>query len=407
MCTTVFARARGAGSSSVARVTTLRTPTRDDFLLDPDLVFLNHGSYGAVPRPVFDAFVDLQRQMERNPVEWLGRRSDEMLAAARARLGGFVGAAADDLVFVPNPTTGINIVTHSLALAPGDEVVTTDHEYGAMDRTWRKRCAETGATYVRVPIPLPVGDVAEFVERVWAAVTPRTRILFLSHITSATALVFPVDELCRRARAAGILTIIDGAHVPAHLPLDVEALACDVYTGALHKWLCTPKGSSFLWVRRDVQPMLEPLVVSWGWESDAPGPSRFVDHHEWQGTRDLSAFLATSAAIDFVESHDWAAMQATARRLALDTRRRVDELTGLQPISPDEPWIGQMAAIRLPDHVDVVALQATLFERHRIEVPLHRWSGIPLLRVSFAGHSAPSDADALVGALSEELPLTR
>ena len=380
-------------------------PTRDDFLLDPDLVFLNHGSYGAVPRSVFDAFVQLQLQMERNPVEWLGRRADSLLAGARARLAAFVGTSPDDLVFVPNPTTGINIVSQSLQLEVGDEVVTTDHEYGAMDRTWRRRCGDTGASYVRVPIPLPVTTEADFVERVWAAVTPRTRVLFLSHITSATGLVFPVHELCRRARAAGILAIVDGAHVPAHLPLDISALDCDVYTGALHKWMCTPKGSSFLWVRPEVQPMLQPLVVSWGWESEAPGASQFLDHHEWQGTRDLSAFLSVDAALDFVETHDWARMQAEGHRLAVDTRRRVDELTGLAPISPDDGWIGQMAAIRLPERTNPVALQHVLFERHRVEVPVHHWAGIPLLRVSFAAHTTTVDADALLAALAAELPL--
>ena len=189
-------------------------PTRDDFLLDPDLVFLNHGSFGAVPAVVQQAYEGLQREMERNPVAWLQRRAPELLAEARARLGSFVGAAADDVVFFPNPTTAVNMVANNLHLQPGDEVLTTDHEYGAMYRTWRKRCAEAGASYVRVPIPVPVSTAADFVDRVWSAVTPRTKVLFLDHLTSATALVFPVAELCRRARAAGIVSIVDGAHVP-------------------------------------------------------------------------------------------------------------------------------------------------------------------------------------------------
>ncbi|MFM2077332.1 MAG: hypothetical protein RJA49_1222, partial [Actinomycetota bacterium] len=296
-------------------------PTRDDFLLDPSIVFLNHGSFGATPKPVFEEWQRLQRTMELNPVEWLGRRAEELLATARHRLGAFVGAAGDDLVFFPNPTTAINMVAKSLQLQRGDQVVTTDHEYGAMDRTWRKLCAEASAEYVRVPIPLPVSTAADFVERVWAAVTPRTKVVFLSHLTSATALIFPVQELCRRAREAGILAIVDGAHVPAHIPLDIEALGCDIYTGALHKWMCAPKGCSFLWAHPDVQPMLQPLVVSWGWESDHPSGSPFVDHHEWQGTRDLSPFLAVGAAIDFVEAHDWAAVQAEGHRLTMLTRR--------------------------------------------------------------------------------------
>ena len=299
----------------------MTVPTRDDFLLDPNLVFLNHGSFGATPKVVFEEYQRLQLQMERNPVEWLGRRADELMAGARARLGDLVGAAPDDIVFFPNPTTAINMVAHNLRLRPGQQVVTTDHEYGAMDRTWRKYCEQAGADYVRVPIPLPVTTAADFVDRVWAAVTSSTRVLFLSHLTSATGLVFPVEELCHRARSAGILAIVDGAHVPAHLPLDLRSIDCDVYTGALHKWLCAPKGCSFLYARPDVQSWLTPLIVSWGWESDHPSASQFVDHHEWQGTRDLSPFLAVGAAIDFVQSHDWSSVQADGHRRVLRARR--------------------------------------------------------------------------------------
>ncbi len=381
-------------------------PNRDDFLLDPDLVFLNHGSFGATPKVVFEEYQRLQLEMERNPVEWLGRRAESMMAAARRRVGAFVGAPADDLVFFPNPTTAVNMVVRSLDLRAGDRVVTTDHEYGAMDRTWRKRCAEVDAEYVRVAIPLPVSTEDDFVERVWAEVTPNTKVLFLSHITSATALVFPVHELCRRASARGIITIVDGAHVPAHIPLDIASLECDIYTGALHKWLCAPKGSSFLAARPHVQEWLQPLVVSWGWESDHPSSSRFVDHHEWQGTRDLSPFLAVGAAIDFVEAHDWAAVQREGHRLALRTRTLVNQLTGLDSVSPDsvEPgdhdWIGQMAVVRLPLDTDVESLKTALFDTFRIEVPVHRWSDQPLLRASFTAHNVERDSDALVAALA-------
>jgi len=379
-------------------------PTRDDFLLDPSVVFLNHGSFGAVPRAVQEEYEGLQRAMERNPVAWLQRSAPELLSAARARLGAFLGASADDVVFFPNPTTAINMVVRNLQLQPGDEIVTTDHEYGAMDRTWRKKCAETGARVVRVPIHTPVTTASDFVERVWSAVTPNTKVLFLSHLTSATALIFPVDELCRRARNAGILSIIDGAHVPGHIPLDLSTLQCDLYTGAMHKWVHAPRGCSFLYARREVQPWLDPLVVSWGWESDHPSSSQFVDYHEWQGTRDLSPFLAVGAAIDFCAEHDWPAVQAEGHRLALLTRRRVNELTGLESISPDShEWIGQMASIRLPDHVDVVATEAALHERYRIEAPVRRWNDQPFVRVSYTAHNTEADCDALLHALSDLL----
>ncbi len=379
-------------------------PTRSDFLLDPDLVFLNHGSFGAVPRVVQEAYEGLQREMERNPVAWLQRRAPELMADARERLGAFLNVDADDVVFFPNPTTAVNMVAHSLQLRPGDEVLTTDHEYGAMHRTFRKLCAEVGATYVRAEIPLPVTTTADFVERVWAGVTPRTKVLFLDHLTSATALIFPVVELCRRARAAGIVTIVDGAHVPGHIPLDLAQIGCDIYTGALHKWVCAPKGCSFLYARKEAQEWLEPLVTSWGWESDHPTNSRFIDHHEWQGTRDLSPFLATAAALDFCAAHDWPAVQAEGHRLTLLTRTRVNDLTGLETISPDsQEWIGQLASIRLPDHVDTLSLKGRLFDEFRVEAPLPEWNGQKFIRVSFAAHNTEADSDALLSALAQLL----
>ena len=301
-------------------------PDRSPFLLDPDVVFLNHGSFGAVPGPVFAEYQRLQLEMERQPVAWLQRSADTLLAEARRRLAAYVGCSADDLVYVPNPTTAINMVAKSLVLEPGDEILTTDHEYGAMDRTWKVICAATGARYVQAHIPFAL-TADDFVERVWAQRSARTKVLFLSHMTSATAMRFPVEELVTRAREAGILTIIDGAHIPGHVPLDLTALGADIYTGANHKWLCAPKGSAFVHARPEVQHLLRPLVVSWGWESDHPSGSQFVDHHEWQGTRDLSPFLATPAAIDWVTAQDWPAVQARCHarlRSALGTDRRPD-----------------------------------------------------------------------------------
>ena len=380
----------------------MAVPKRSDFLLDPDLVFLNNGSFGAVPLVVQSAYEKLQREMERNPVEWLGRRAPELLAAARTDVGRYVGAAADDLVFFPNPTTAVNMVARTLRLEPGDEVISTDHEYGAMFRTWTRLCRETKTTYTRVHIPLPLTTPDDYIERVWSAVTPRTRVLFLDRLTSATALILPVDELCRRAREAGIISIVDGAHVPGHIPLDVQAIGCDLFTGALHKWLCAPKGCSFLYARKEVQAWLDPLVTSWGWESDHPTDSQFIDYHEWQGTRDITPFLAATAAIEFCNTHDWKAVQAEGHRLASLTRDRVNELTGLESIAPDD-CLGQMASIRLPDHVDPVALKDQLFAEFRVEAPLPVWNGENFIRVSFAACNTEADSDAVVAALKSVL----
>ncbi|MFZ9628597.1 MAG: aminotransferase class V-fold PLP-dependent enzyme [Ilumatobacteraceae bacterium] len=386
----------------------MSVPTRSDFRLEPGLVFLNHGSFGAVPAAIEQAAADLRAEMERNPVEWLGRRSDELLAEARSRLAGFVGAPAEDVVFFPNPTTAVNMVVRSLRLQPGDEVLITDHEYGACVRTWRKWCDEHGVRLVVAPIVLPVADPAATADAIWSHVTDRTRVLFVSHLTSATALVLPAADLCRRARRAGILTIIDGAHVPAHLDLDLRVLEADVYTGALHKWLCAPKGASFLYASPAVQEWLEPLVVSWGWESDAPTGSRFVDHHQWQGTRDLTPFLAVSAALDFVEQHDWATVRADGHRRVVAARAAIDSITGLEPVCPPtRDWLGQMAVVRLPPDTDVAALQSDLYTSHRIEVPCHRWNGQPLMRISATAHTTDADIEALVAALPDALKGSR
>ena len=207
---------------------------RNLFLLDPEVTFLNHGSFGACPRPVFETYLELQRALEREPIEFLGRRAQELMTSARAGLAAYLNVPAEDLVYFPNPTTAINMVMRSLELAEGDEILTTDHEYGAMDRTWRFKCVKTGAHYIHQAIPLPVTTKEDFVEAFWKGVTPRTKIIFLSHITSPTALVFPVEEICKRAREAGLLSIVDGAHAPGQIPLDLSNVGADIYTGACY-----------------------------------------------------------------------------------------------------------------------------------------------------------------------------
>ncbi len=380
------------------------TSLKSHFLLRSDVVYLNHGAFGACPRPVFEVYQSWQRELERQPVEFLGRRASTLMAEARARLAAYLHCEADEVVYFPNPTTAINMVARSIGLGPGDEILASDQEYGAMDRTWRFVCQQTGARYVRQPIPLPLTDAAEFVEHVWRGVRPQTRAIFLSHISSPTALRFPVEMVCARARAAGILTIVDGAHAPGQIALDLPALGADLYTGACHKWMCAPKGAAFLYAPREVQPMLKPLVVSWGWEAEKPSASTFVDHHEWQGTRDLAAFLSVPAAIDFQEQHDWESVGARCRALARETRRRVHALTRLEPICPEEGgWFKQMFAAPLPVP-NPELFQRRLYERYRIEVPVYRWADQVLIRPSFQAYNDEADADRLVEALQELLP---
>ncbi len=381
---------------------------RPDFLLDPDVVFLNHGSFGACPRPVFETYQRLQRQLESQPVEFLGRRAEDMMRASREALATYLNVNADDLVYFPNPTTAVNMIVRGVQLGPGDEVLTTDHEYGALERTWHVRCRERGAILRKHQANLSSPEA--FVEDFWSAVTPATRILFISHITSPTAVIFPVAEICRRARAAGILTIVDGAHAPGQVPLNLATLDADVYVGACHKWMCSAKGASFLHARPDVQAWLRPLVYSWGWgddvydAQDGMGETEFVRWHQWQGTRDLAAFLTVPAAIAYQAEHDWPARQRECHQLLRSALDGIQALTGLPPFaSPIECWHAQLGVARLPDDVDTDALKRRLYDGQRIEVPVHRWAGQPLIRVSCQAYNTEADIAALHRALAKEL----
>lgn len=372
------------------------------FLLRPDMTFINHGSFGACPAPVFATYQHWQRELQLQPVEFLGRRIRDLLADAREPLAHYVGAPADALVFVPNTTHGINIIARSLALQPGDEVLGTNHEYGAVARTMRFICDLRRATFVTQPIALPVTSEDAFIEQLWQGVTSRTRVLVVSHITSPTALIFPVAEVCRRARAQGIITIIDGAHAPGQLDLNIEAIGADYYVGNCHKWLCSAVGAGFLYARPERQELLQPLVVSWGWESDDPGLSPFQDYFEWTGTQDPAAYLSVSAAVAFQQEHDWPSVRAACHHLLAEARDRIGALTGLPQISPDgAAWWGQMCALPLPIESAEAAktLKQALWERYMIEVPIVAWEGRHFVRVSIQAYNSPQDVDRLVDAL--------
>ena len=381
---------------------------RELFLVRPGIVFLNHGSFGACPRPVFKAYQQWQMELERQPVEFLGRRFTGLMHTARQALGAFVGADADDLVYVPNATTGLNAVARSLPLQPGDNVLATDHEYGALDRTWRFVCARRNATYVNHPLPLPIRSTEEAIEAIWAGVTPHTRVLFISHITSPTALSLPVAELIRRAREAGVLTVVDGAHAPGQIPLDLAALGADFYAGNCHKWLCAPKGAGFLYARKELHELVEPLVVSWGWNrgDEATGlldlgdnTSQFIDEQEWQGTRDPAAYLSVPAAIQFQAEHDWPQVRQECHELVRYARQQITAMTGLEPICPDSPgWYAQMATIPLPP-CNAEMMKRQLYDDCRIEIPIISWGGREFVRVSVQGYNTREDIEALVEAL--------
>lgn len=382
------------------------------FLLDPEVTFLNHGSFGACPRPVFEAYQRWQLKLERQPVAFLdpNRGLSAWMREAREALAEVVGADPNDIVGQTNATAALNIVAQSLPLQPGDEILTTDHEYAALEKTWAYVCRRTGAQVKVVTIPLPLTREEQFTDTLLAGLTDRTRVLFLSHITSATALLFPIGRIVTEARARGIWSVIDGAHSPGHIPLDLNALGADFYAGNCHKWMMSPKGAGFLHVRRELQPMLNPLVISHGWTEDgnqpgAKGPfgnSSFIDMLEMQGTRDPSAWLTVPTALEFTRQHDWDTVARDCRALVQDTAARVAALTGLPAFSSPDFCAPQMVSMPVPA-CDPLLLQRSLMEHYGIEIPCFTWKAHTIVRVSAQGYNTAQEMDRLVTALTDLL----
>ena len=379
---------------------------KEHFLLDPSVVFLNHGSYGATPKPVFEAYQNWQRRLERQPVLFLGRELPGLLRESRTVLGRYLNADPDDLVYIPNATHGVNILAHSLQLKPGDEILTSDHEYGACDYTWEFICRKTGASYIHQPIPLPVTSNEQIIDMFWQGVTPRTRVIYLSQITSPTALRLPVEEICQRARAAGILTIVDAAHAPGQIPVDLGSLGADMLFANAHKWMLNVKGSAFLYVRREVQALIEPLVVSWGYRPtpDIASGSRFIDLLQWTGTKDPTAALTVPDAIQFMHGHEWEAVRGQCHLLLRQAIERICDLTELPPAYPlDSDFYSQMGVAPLPSS-DLTVLKARLYDEYKIEVPLTEWQDRQFVRISVQGYNTQEDIDVLIQALEVLLP---
>ncbi len=370
---------------------------KSDFLLDPTITFLNHGSFGACPREVFTAYQEWQLELERQPVLFLGRRIEGLLRDAIKPLAAYLNANPEDMAFVPNATAGVNLIARSLSLEAGDEILATEHEYGACSYAWEEVCKSTGAVYKQQNIPLPLTTVDAFVEALWQGVTPRTKVIYISHISSPTALIFQIEQIVQRARAEGLITVIDGAHGPAQVPIDLTALDADFYTGNCHKWMCAPKGSAFLYARKEYQPAIQPVFISWGYHDE-----RFGQRVEMQGTRDPAAPLTVPIALKYINEHDWPAMQAECHALIEDVWQDLHTITRQEPIASPE-WFAQMVAVPLPPSTDTSALKVRLYDDYRIEIPVHRWQDIPLIRVSIQGYNTPTDVERLYAALRDIL----
>jgi len=386
---------------------------RDAWTLDPAITFLNHGSFGACPRVVLDAQAELRREIEREPVDFFIRRLGPRLDAARDEVAAFLGADPQDLVFVRNATSGVAAVVGSLALEPGDELLATDHGYNACQNALDRVAARAGARVVVARLPFPVTDPAEVTGAILRAVTPRTRLALVDHVTSPTGLVLPVADIVRALRERGVDTLVDGAHAPGMLDLHLDRLGAAYYTGNFHKWVCAPKGAAMLWVRRDRHAHLHPAVISHGYNSRRPRP-RFHEEFDWTGTDDPTPWLTVPLALRTVAAMlpgGWPEVRARCHALALRGRQILADALHVAPPAPAS-MIGTLAALELPPGpltqsyaLDVLPLQQALFDRHTIEVPIVPWPRPParLVRISAFLHNHEDEYRRLADALRVEL----
>jgi len=374
---------------------------KSHFLLDPEITYLNHGSFGACPKPIFADYQRWQLELEREPTQFITKNAFRYLQQSKDALSNYIGCSSEDFFFTPNPTFAINVIMRSLILEPGDEILASDHEYGAMDRTWNFYCKKSGAKYVKQQIALPIVSKEQTLQQFWSGCTSKTKVVFLNHMSSATALIFPVKEICEKAKSLGLIVIIDGAHVPGHIDLNIRELNPDFYTGTTHKWMLTPKGSSFLYVKKEFQNQLDPLVVSWGYESENPGANRFLDYHEHQGTRDISAYLTTPVAIAFLNENNWKEQSQRCKKMILDNYQSFCDLMGTNPICPvTSEFLGQMCSI--PIRTEKPAeLKELLFNKYRIEIPVMKIGSHTFIRISLNGYNSQKDLDTLGAALIE------
>jgi isopenicillin-N epimerase len=348
--------------------------------LDPSIAFLNHGSFGACPGPVLEAQVRWRDRLEAGPIRFLDRELEGLLDAARAELGAFLGADPAGLAFVPNTTTGVAAVLASLRFSPGDELLATDHDYNAILNSLARTAERDGARVIVAHVPFPIGSPSEVVDAVLAAVTPATRLALLSHVSSPTGLVFPIDALVGELGSVGVEVLVDGAHGPGQVPLEIETLGAPFYAGDAHKWLCAPKGSAFLWVGPDRRSAIRPAVTSHGANDPRTDRSRFLLEFDWTGTADPTAYLAIPDALRTVaalEPGGWPAVMAANRALALAARGILAGSLGTAPAQP-ESMVGSMVSLPL-DWLDGSseqagpALQRRLYDEDRIEVPIVHW----------------------------------
>lgn len=375
--------------------------TRSDFLLDESVVFLNHGSFGACPKTLLDVQQRWQNVLETEPVAYYHALPARMQEARRS-LASFVDADPKHLVYVTNSTYGVNLMAFSMAryLKSGDEVLMPNHEYGACVRAWQMHLAGTGITMQTCEIPMPIPDQQALADIIWSKVTTKTKAIFISHITSPTACLMPIDELTKRAKETGILMLVDGAHALGHFPLSLRTMGVDMYTGNCHKWMCAPKGSALFWVAPELQPYTLPAIRSWGEQGLSMLDGVFVDEHEYTGTRDASQFLTTPDTIQWLKKVNWWERRDQAHDLVRYGMQQLLQIPHIQAMAAD--WEQQhllMGAVLLPEWINGPDLQRKLLQEHNIQVVCMQWLNRPLLRFSVHGYTTGAEIDALVRVL--------
>tara|TARA_Y100000996_G_C22540039_1_gene649680 strand:- start:976 stop:2127 length:1152 start_codon:yes stop_codon:yes gene_type:complete len=373
---------------------------KSKFMLDPKIVYLNHGSFGACPKNIFDSLIKYQKLLEFEPVKHLAHDVFEYLEKSRESLGNYINCNKDDVVFSPNPSTALNTVIRSLDLNDGDEILTTNHEYGALDKTWKYICKKTGAKYIQKTIPLPLESKQDFINNFAEGITKKTKVIFLSHITSPTALIFPVKEICKISREKNILSIIDGAHAPAQIKLDISDINPDIYVGACHKWMCSPKGVSFLYSKKEYQKKIDPLIISWGYEPEKTNNNQFIDYHQWQGTRDMSAFLTIPETINFLEKNNWREVTKECYKINLWAKKEINSLLNEEALSTDE-FNGQMCSFYYKSKKDLIDFNIKFYLKYKIQLPFIEWNDKTLFRISIQAYNSKNDINFLLNALDD------
>jgi len=382
---------------------------KDWFMINSDSIYLTHGTYGACLKIAFDSKIKWQQKIESDPFDFLNNHAINNLEYSRKFLGKYLNCDYDDIVYFPNPSTALNAVIKSLKLKKGDEVLTSNHEYGSLDRTWQYYAYSKDYNYKQINIDIPYNDKNIFLDSFLKNINKKTKIIYLSHITSSTGLIFPVKEICEIARENNIISIIDGAHAPGQIEVNISDINPDIYVGACHKWMCSPKGASFLYANKNIQNLIDPLVISWGWKTDTPGKSQFLDYHQYQGTNDISAYLTIPEIVKFFEINEWDKVQKKCHNVVLNFLR--DNISKLEPCSTNSNNLAQMLSFKINKNselvktifdspIGIIEAQNKIFNYNKIRIPIIVWNQEIFTRLSIQAYNKPQDLVKLLDMLT-------